>query len=162
MKLRTCEECGSPFNSKASVYRDLCAECAHQIYGQPACDHEFAGGRCGTCGWDGSRSDYVRRLPSSPTVTIRSPRDRCFAEDPLGQLATRPERAPPRPQQQALPERPPGRLGVLVHPPDLPRGLRRRARRLSACAKPAESGSNQSQKKCGAGAISARSTFSVC
>jgi len=37
----------------------LCAECAHRLYGYPACPHEFSEGRCTKCGWDGSVSAFL-------------------------------------------------------------------------------------------------------
>lgn len=39
----------------------LCAECAHQLYGYPACAHVFEQGRCVTCGWDGSVSEFLAK-----------------------------------------------------------------------------------------------------
>lgn len=45
----------------------LCAECAHWLYGYPACPHDMANGRCRKCGWDGTVSDYVASLKSSTT-----------------------------------------------------------------------------------------------
>ncbi len=38
----------------------LCPECAHLLYGYPNCDHAFVDGRCSKCGWDGSRSDFLK------------------------------------------------------------------------------------------------------
>ncbi|MBK8006969.1 MAG: hypothetical protein IPK12_24725 [Gemmatimonadetes bacterium] len=55
-----CEECGSGFVRAHSGMAALCAECAHVLYGYPACGHVMVAGRCATCGWDGSRSAYVR------------------------------------------------------------------------------------------------------
>ncbi len=56
-----CAECESPFAE--SPMTGLCAECAHVLYGYPACTHEFAAGTaCQKCGWNGSRTDYVRSL----------------------------------------------------------------------------------------------------
>jgi hypothetical protein len=44
----------------------LCPECAQWIYGKPNCSHEYVVGvgrrYCRLCGWDGSRSEYVRQL----------------------------------------------------------------------------------------------------
>lgn len=39
----------------------LCAECAHQLYGYPACAHAFEDGRCVQCGWDGSVSEFLAK-----------------------------------------------------------------------------------------------------
>jgi predicted RNA-binding Zn-ribbon protein involved in translation (DUF1610 family) len=58
----TCDECGSRFRPEASAMAALCAECAHWLYGYPACTHEMETGRCRTCGWDGSASKYVAEL----------------------------------------------------------------------------------------------------
>ena len=60
--MRTCEECGSLYVADASVMAALCPECAHHLYGYAACAHAFVEGRCARCGWDSSRSPYVRRL----------------------------------------------------------------------------------------------------
>lgn len=59
---KICDECGSSFRAEAAKMAGLCAECAHWLYGYPACAHEFAEGRCVACGWDGSVSDYVRGM----------------------------------------------------------------------------------------------------
>jgi hypothetical protein len=40
----------------------LCPECAHHLYGYPNCDHAFVNDGCSRCGWDGSRSRYIRSL----------------------------------------------------------------------------------------------------
>lgn len=53
---RTCDECGSCYFADASAMAGLCPECAHRLYGYPACTHEFHHGRCHHCGWDGSCS----------------------------------------------------------------------------------------------------------
>jgi len=56
-----CDECGSLFFRARSQMAGLCAECAHQLYGYPACAHEMANGRCTQCGWDGSVSEFLRK-----------------------------------------------------------------------------------------------------
>ena len=62
----TCDECGSTFRAERSAMAGLCAECAHWLYGHPPCAHRReAGGACTECGWDGSVSDYVRKLQSA-------------------------------------------------------------------------------------------------
>jgi hypothetical protein len=39
----------------------LCPECSHVLYGYPNCEHAFDVGKpCTKCGWDGSRSAYIR------------------------------------------------------------------------------------------------------
>jgi len=62
-----CDECGSPFIARASAMAGLCAECAHWLYGYPACPHEMVDGRCPKCGWNGTVSAYVASLKSSST-----------------------------------------------------------------------------------------------
>lgn len=59
---RRCDECGSMFFAQTSRMDGLCPECAHHLYGEVNCTHRFANGHCAHCGWDGSRSDYVRSL----------------------------------------------------------------------------------------------------
>jgi len=62
-----CDECGSPFIQGSSAMPKLCAECAHLLYGSPACPHQFGpGGSCGRCGWDRSRSEYTAKLAAAP------------------------------------------------------------------------------------------------
>ena len=51
---RCCDECGSDSLASSSPMTDLCPECSHWLYGLPPCAHEFVGGRCARCGWDGS------------------------------------------------------------------------------------------------------------
>jgi hypothetical protein len=64
-EMRCCDECGSDYVAASQMSRP-CAECAHWLYGYPRCEHEFAGGRCSKCGWDGSVSEYVRGLQARP------------------------------------------------------------------------------------------------
>ncbi len=59
---QTCGECASSYLSAASKMAELCPECAHYLYGYPNCDHVCVNDRCTKCGWDGSRSDYIRGL----------------------------------------------------------------------------------------------------
>lgn len=54
-----CDECGSLFLGSATKMDGLCAECAHQLYGYPACIHDITKGRCAKCGWDGSVSAFL-------------------------------------------------------------------------------------------------------
>jgi len=42
----------------------LCPECAHRLYGTPACAHKMADGRCRHCHWDGSVSTYLKTRSS--------------------------------------------------------------------------------------------------
>lgn len=59
---KRCDECGSDYFGAQSPMAQLCPECSHWLYGYPRCPHEFAGGRCSKCGWDGSVSEYVRGI----------------------------------------------------------------------------------------------------
>ena len=59
-EMQTCDECGSGYFPEQSRMAKLCPECAHLLYGYPTCAHEFYEGRCTTCGWDGSRSEYLQ------------------------------------------------------------------------------------------------------
>jgi len=56
---RECDECGSGYFPASSQMDRLCPECAHLLYGYPACRHTFEHGRCAACGWDGSRSAFT-------------------------------------------------------------------------------------------------------
>jgi len=58
----TCDECGSAFRRDATAMAGLCGECAHLLYGYPACAHQFEGGACAKCGWTGARSVYTAGL----------------------------------------------------------------------------------------------------
>jgi predicted RNA-binding Zn-ribbon protein involved in translation (DUF1610 family) len=64
-----CDECGSAFIPAASRMANLCPECAHWLYGYPSCVHQFVGGRCASCGWDGSVSAYVQKLQTRAVRT---------------------------------------------------------------------------------------------
>jgi hypothetical protein len=64
--VKRCDECGSTYSAQSSQMAQLCPECAHALYGYPACDHTFANGRCLTCGWDGSRSTFARGSRTAP------------------------------------------------------------------------------------------------
>lgn len=59
---KACDECGSAFHGETSRMSSLCAECSHHLYGYPACAHRMVAGRCETCGWDGSVSDYILHI----------------------------------------------------------------------------------------------------
>jgi RNase P subunit RPR2 len=61
-----CDECGSPFTQGTAAIDRLCAECAHLLYGYPACQHDLdSTGSCSRCGWDQSRSQYTASLARS-------------------------------------------------------------------------------------------------
>ncbi len=55
-----CDECGNTFVQGSSSMASLCCECSHILYGYSSCAHRFEAGRCQTCGWDGSRSEYIQ------------------------------------------------------------------------------------------------------
>lgn len=59
---KNCIECGSLYYIKASIMEMLCPECAHYFYGYDNCKHQFENGRCKICYWDGSTSEYVKKL----------------------------------------------------------------------------------------------------
>jgi hypothetical protein len=61
---KTCEECQSRYFAASSKVPDRCPECAHVLFYYPSCEHVFEtpGQPCTRCGWDGSRSPYVRRV----------------------------------------------------------------------------------------------------
>ena len=61
-ELALCDECGSLFFKGSSQMMGLCPECAHILYGYPNCDHHFQDGRCVNCYWDGSKSEYIKKL----------------------------------------------------------------------------------------------------
>ena len=54
-----CDECGSRFIAARSAMAGLCAECAHQLYGYPPCDHDMTNSACARCGWNGSVSAFL-------------------------------------------------------------------------------------------------------
>lgn len=62
-----CDECGSKFIKAKSKMMSLCPECAHILFGYENCNHQFKDGKCELCHWDGSRSDYIKRLISNNT-----------------------------------------------------------------------------------------------
>jgi ssDNA-binding Zn-finger/Zn-ribbon topoisomerase 1 len=62
---RICDECSSCFEQSTSRMTNLCAECAHLLYGCPKCEHAWAlapdGSRaCSKCGWNGTLSAFLR------------------------------------------------------------------------------------------------------
>ncbi len=65
-RTRRCDECKSDFFAAMSPMSTLCPECAYRMYGYPPCAHEFVGGLCARCGWDGSVSAYLGRLQPPP------------------------------------------------------------------------------------------------
>ena len=61
-ELVVCDECGNLFFKESSQMETLCPECAHILYGYKNCDHKFQDGRCIYCYWDGTKSEYVKKL----------------------------------------------------------------------------------------------------
>jgi predicted RNA-binding Zn-ribbon protein involved in translation (DUF1610 family) len=61
-QIAVCDECGSSFIRESSEMSSLCPECAHVLYGYANCGHIFKGGRCTKCYWDGSETDYIKKL----------------------------------------------------------------------------------------------------
>ena len=61
-ELAVCDECGSLFFKESSQMETLCPECAHILYSYKNCDHKFQDGRCIYCYWDGTKSEYVKKL----------------------------------------------------------------------------------------------------
>lgn len=60
--LITCIECESLYYADSSKMSELCPECAHVIYGYEPCLHEFEEGKCIKCFFDGSKSDFIKKL----------------------------------------------------------------------------------------------------
>ena len=60
--VKTCDECRSVYFAETSRMDALCPECSHLLYGYEACEHTFVDGRCSKCYWDGSISEYCRKL----------------------------------------------------------------------------------------------------
>jgi hypothetical protein len=60
--VKRCDECGSLFFPKTSRMDALCPECSHLLYGYAACLHTFVDGRCSKCHWDGSVSEFCKKL----------------------------------------------------------------------------------------------------
>ena len=61
-EIGTCVECGSEFLKSKSKMKELCAECAYQLYGYKKCEHIFKNGKCTICLWNGNKSDYIKSL----------------------------------------------------------------------------------------------------
>lgn len=62
---RQCDECGSNYFADTSQMHALCPACAHGLYGYANCPHDMqpsgpVARRCARCGWDGSRSAFLR------------------------------------------------------------------------------------------------------
>ncbi len=58
------------FYQPNSEMSSLCPECANVLYGYENCKHEFSGGRCLKCYWDGSTSTYVKNLNQAKMKNI--------------------------------------------------------------------------------------------
>jgi hypothetical protein len=59
-EVKRCDECRSDYFADSAKIGHLCPECAHHLYGYPTCAHNFLADRCVSCGWDGSRSTFVK------------------------------------------------------------------------------------------------------
>lgn len=59
---KICDECESLYYGETSEMTALCPECAHLLYGYKNCAHIFVDGRCLKCYWDGSISEYCKKL----------------------------------------------------------------------------------------------------
>lgn len=57
-----CEECKSLYYKTTSVMESLCPECSSILYGYDNCIHIFDNNRCIKCFWDGSKSEYIKKL----------------------------------------------------------------------------------------------------
>jgi len=62
---KQCDECGSSYFVDSSEMQSMCPECASILYGYEACPHDFDDGRCLRCNWDGSTSEYVKKLKTA-------------------------------------------------------------------------------------------------
>lgn len=59
-EIKICIECESGYYKDTSEMMDLCADCAHKLYGYPNCEHEFENGKCIKCAWSGQSSKYLK------------------------------------------------------------------------------------------------------
>lgn len=59
--IKTCDECESEYYAHTSRMVNLCAECAHVLYGHENCMHEFKEGRCIKCFWNGKSSKFIQQ-----------------------------------------------------------------------------------------------------
>ena len=66
--VKACDECESLFFPNASKMVELCPECSHLIYGHENCRHVFMDGRCSVCNWDGSTSDFSKKLKTNDSL----------------------------------------------------------------------------------------------
>ena len=62
-----CDECGSKFIKEKSEMISLCPKCAHILFGYENCNHKFKDGKCELCHWDGSRSNYIKKIVGNNT-----------------------------------------------------------------------------------------------
>jgi len=69
---QSCSECESLYYKDRSAMAALCPECAYLLYGYKICEHQFENGRCLKCFWDGSRSDYIKKLLIKDEVEDKS------------------------------------------------------------------------------------------
>lgn len=74
--VRKCDECESDYFAVTSYMCKLCPECASLLYDYPNCEHVFVAGRCETCGWDGSRSEFFAPAAERAWAGVIGTRDR--------------------------------------------------------------------------------------
>ena len=63
-EVKVCDECKSEYYANTSEMKNLCPECSHVLYNYKNCDHQFENGRCIKCFWNGSISEYIKKLRS--------------------------------------------------------------------------------------------------
>ncbi|QHI36606.1 hypothetical protein IMCC3317_19690 [Kordia antarctica] len=71
-EINTCNTCGSEFYTKTSKMKNICPECAHQIYNRHRCFHKFEDGRCIKCYWNGKTSAYALKLKKQNRKKIKN------------------------------------------------------------------------------------------
>ena len=65
IEISKCSECSSSFKKGSSEMMFLCPECAHYLYEYENCAHEMENGACNKCLWDGSVSEYVKKIKNA-------------------------------------------------------------------------------------------------
>lgn len=58
-EINSCIECKSEYYATTSKMKELCPECAHQLYDHSRCFHKFENGRCTKCYWNGNTSEHL-------------------------------------------------------------------------------------------------------
>ncbi|AXG67926.1 hypothetical protein KORDIASMS9_00108 [Kordia sp. SMS9] len=71
--INTCKECKSAYYTDVSEKKNLCATCAHYLYGKERCYHRFEGGeRCAKCYWDGTFSERIKGIIKRNNKKLKS------------------------------------------------------------------------------------------